>query len=134
MRNKFLGTGEHGYDPIRKFGTVISGLRYAVLYDFSVSYKLVLSLVVLIATFLFRKWMDLLLLLLATGLVLITEIVNSAIEALCDFVEESPNEKIKIIKDIAAAAVGISIVVWGVVLAMEVLDLWDSLARGKGTA
>ena len=40
MRNKFLGTGESGYRPLRKIATVFSGLRYAVLYDFSVTYKL----------------------------------------------------------------------------------------------
>ena len=43
MRNKFLGTGTPGYHPVRKVRTVISGLRYAVLYDASVAYKLVLS-------------------------------------------------------------------------------------------
>ena len=36
----------------------------------------------------------------ATGLVLITEMFNSAIEALCDFIETNENEKIKVIKDI----------------------------------
>jgi diacylglycerol kinase (ATP) len=45
--------------------------------------------------------------------------LNSAIEALCDFVETRHNERIKVIKDIAAAAVGISIVVWFVVLIAE---------------
>ena len=34
----------------------------------------------------------------------VAEIFNSAIEALCDFVETRHNEKIKVIKDIAAAA------------------------------
>ena len=72
---------------------------------------------------------NLLLILLATGLVLVTEIVNSSIEALCDFVEERHNEKIKIIKDIAAAAVGISIVVWGVVCAVEVGEIWVYLKK-----
>ncbi|HIJ87028.1 MAG TPA: diacylglycerol kinase [Desulfuromonadales bacterium] len=124
MKNKFLGTGEQGYNPVRKVQNVISGLRYAVLTDFSVGYKLILSLIVLIATFALRQQVDLLLILIATGLVLITEIVNSAIEALCDFVEERHNEKIKIIKDIAAAAVGISIVVWVVVCAVEVGEIW----------
>ena len=127
MRNKFLGTGTPGYNPIRKVLTVISGLHYAVLMDFSVAYKLVLSLIVLIATFLLREKVDLLLILFATGLVLITEIVNSAIEALCDFVEEHHNEKIKIIKDIAAAAVGISIAVWGVVCAVEIGEMWTQV-------
>jgi diacylglycerol kinase (ATP) len=55
--------------------------------------------------------------------------VNSAIEALCDFVEERHNEKIKIIKDIAAAAVGISIVVWFVVCAVEVGEIWAQFKK-----
>jgi diacylglycerol kinase (ATP) len=99
---------------------VFSGLRYAVIYDFSVAYKLILSTIVLVAAFLLRAWIDFLLILVVTALVLAAEIFNSAIEALCDFVETRHNEKIKVIKDIAAAAVGISIFVWLVVLAMEI--------------
>lgn len=127
MRNKFLGTGDTGYHPLRKVQTVFAGLRYAVLYDFSVAYKLVLSVAVLIATFLFREWLDFLLILVVTGLVLIAEIFNSAVEALCDFVETRHNEKIGIIKDMAAAAVGISILLWAVVLAVEVSQLLGRL-------
>ena len=119
MRHKFLGTGEPGYHPLRKLRTVFSGLRYAVIYDFSVAYKLVLSALVLVAAFALRAWVDLLLILVVTALVLVAEIMNSAIEALCDFVETRHNEKIKVIKDIAAAAVGISIVAWLVVLTVE---------------
>lgn len=120
MRHKFLGIGEPGYHPLRKLRTVFSGLRYAVVYDFSVAYKLALSAAVLVAAFLMRAWVDLLLILVATALVLVAEILNSAIEALCDFVETRHNERIKVIKDIAAAGVGISIFVWIVVLAVEV--------------
>ena len=83
MRNKFLASGDAGYHPLRKLRTIFSGLRYPVIYDLSVTYKLVLSLV--------------------------AEIFNSAIEALCDFVETRHNEKIKIIKDFAVAAVGLAI-------------------------
>ena len=60
----------------------------------------------------------------ATGLVLIAEMFNSAIEALCDFIETNENEKIKVIKDISAAATGISILIWGVVLAVELTNFW----------
>lgn len=127
MRNKFLGTGDAGYHPLRKIRTVFAGLRYAVLYDFSVAYKLVLSVAVLAVTFMLREWLDFLLILVVTGLVLIAEIFNSAVEALCDFVETRHNEKIGIIKDMAAAAVGISILLWAVVLAVEVSQLWGRL-------
>lgn len=120
MRHKFLGIGEPGYHPLRKIATVVSGLRYAVLYDWSVAYKLALSVVVLAGAFALRAWLDFLLILVVTAFVLVAEIVNSAIEALCDFVEERHNEKIKVIKDIAAAAVGIAILTWMIVIGVEI--------------
>lgn len=130
MRNKFLGTGEPGYHPLRKVRTVISGLRYAVLYDFSVAYKLVVSVVLLSVAFALRAWLDFLLILVATGLVLVAETLNSAIEALCDFVETRRDERIKVIKDVAAAAVGLAIVVWAVVVVAEAWSLVARLAAG----
>lgn len=123
MRNKFLDTGTPGYHPLRKLLTVYSGLRYAVLYDFSVTYKLVLSSLLLPLAFIFRGWVDVLMVLLATVLVITAELFNSALEALCDFIEEKHNEKIKVIKDIAAAAVGMTVLFWLVVISMEVWQL-----------
>ena len=125
MRHKFLGTGEAGYHPLRKIRTVISGLRYAVLYDWSVTYKLILSVVVLAVAFGARAWVDFLLILVVTAFVLVAEIFNSAIEALCDFVETRHNEKIKVIKDIAAAGVGIAILTWLIVLGVELSRLLE---------
>lgn len=125
MRHKFLGTGEPGYHPLRKLRTVFSGLRYAVIFDYSVTYKLVLSALVIAGAFAMRAWVDLLLILVVTALVLVAEILNSAIEALCDFVESRHDERIKVIKDMAAAAVGIGIFVWVVVLAVELGRFWQ---------
>jgi hypothetical protein len=34
MRNKFLGTGEPGYPPIRKVLVILNGLKFSVLHDF----------------------------------------------------------------------------------------------------
>lgn len=123
MRHKFLGTGEPGYHPLRKLRTIGSGLRYAVIYDFSVAWKLVFSLAILVAALFARAWVDSLLIVVVTALVLVAEIMNSAIEALCDFVETRHNEKIGIIKDIAAAAVGIAIFSWLLVLGFEVEEM-----------
>ena len=123
MRHKFLGIGEPGYHPLRKLRTVFSGLRYAVIYDWSVTYKLVLSALILLAAFSVRAWVDFLVILLATAFVVFAEMMNSAIEALCDFVEDRHNEKIKVIKDIAAAAVGVSMFAWLVVVVVEVGQL-----------
>ena len=134
MRNKFLGTGTPGWHPLRKVGTVFSGLRYAVFYDAAVAYKLVLSAAVLAAAFALRAWVDVLLILLVTVLVLIAELVNTAIEALCDFVEARHDQRIKVIKDIAAAAVGLAIFVWVVVLAVEASRFWPAIAQGAHVA
>jgi diacylglycerol kinase (ATP) len=127
MRHKFLGTGEPGYHPLRKIRTIFSGLRYAVLYDFSVAWKLAVSLMVLVAALFARDWVDALLVIVVTALVLVAEIMNSAIEALCDFVETRHNEKIGIIKDIAAAGVGIAMLAWVLVLGFEVEEMWRNL-------
>jgi len=127
MRNKFLGTGEPGYHPLRKIKIVLSGLRFAVFYDFSVAYKMVLSAIVLVLALIFQQWVDFELILLATGLVLMAELFNSAIEAVCDFLETRENEKIRAIKDIAAAAVGISIAVWLIVIVSDLARLAVSL-------
>lgn len=119
MRNKFLGTGEPGYRPLRKLQVIVAGLRYAVLHDFSVMYKVVLSVVMLGIAVWLHDWVDAALILLATGLVVAAELFNTAIEALCDFVETRHNEKIGLIKDIAAAATGMVILAWWIVLGVE---------------
>ena len=127
MRNKFLGTGEPGYHPLRKFTVILAGLRYAVLHDFSVLYKLGLSLPVLVLALWLRAWVDAAVILLATGVVVAAKLFNTASEALCDFVEPRHNDKIGIIKDIAAAATGVTILAWWLVLAAQLIDLWPRL-------
>ncbi|XGV97949.1 MAG: diacylglycerol kinase [Leptolyngbya sp. BL-A-14] len=116
-----------GYHPLRKLKVVFAGLYSAVIADFSVAYKLVLSIPVLGGAFLVRQWVDLTLILLATGVMLTAELFNSAIESLCDFVENRENTRIGEVKDIAAAATGISIFVWAATVLMESSHLWNLL-------
>lgn len=127
MRNKFLNTGQPGFHPLRKIRVVLRGLRFAVATDFSVAYKLVLSLLMLIACIGFRDWIDVAAVLIATALMLIAEIFNTAIEALCDFVEARDDYRIGMIKDIAAAGVGLSILLWFIVLIGEAYAVISSL-------
>jgi diacylglycerol kinase (ATP) len=129
MRNKFLGTGKPGYHPVTKIKVCLVGLYYAVRFDFSFAYKLILSICVLIACFIFRQWIDFFFILTATALVLMAELFNSAIEALCDFIETRENQKIKIIKDISASAVGICILLWTTIMVVEFVRLWLMLSK-----
>ena len=112
-----------GYDPIKKIKVVLKGLKSAVITDFSVAYKLVLSIPILIIACMLYRWVDLSIILLATGMMLLAELFNSAIEILCDFVEPQQNPQIGTIKDIAAAAVGIAIFVWAAILILEGIQL-----------
>lgn len=128
MRNKFLKTGQPGFHPLQKIKVVLRGLKFAVLADFSVAYKLVLSLIILIACIAFRDWIDVAAVLIATALMLIAEIFNTAIEALCDFVEARDDERIGMIKDIAAAGVGLSILLWFIVLIVETYAMLNNLS------
>ena len=113
-----------GYDPVKKIKVVLKGLKVAVITDFSVAYKLVLSIPILLVAGMFYRWVDLSIILLATGMMLLAELFNSAIEILCDFVEPQQNPQIGAIKDIAAAAAGIAIFVWAAILVIEAIQLW----------
>lgn len=119
MKNKFLETGDHGYHPLRKFKVILAGLRFAVVYDFSVLYKIIFSILLLIPVIIYRDLVDVSLIILATGVMIASEMFNTAIEAVCDFMETNYNEKIGIIKDIAAAAAGITIFSWVAVFVIE---------------
>lgn len=127
MRNKFLNIGEPGYHPLHKLRVVLAGLRYAVLHDFSVLYKVILSAIILIWSVSLHAWLDTVVIILATGVALAAELFNTALEALCDFVEVRDNDKIRIIKDIAAAAAGIAILAWAVVIGAGFIEMWPLL-------
>ncbi len=116
-----------GYHPVRKLKVILSGVYVAVVTDFSVAYKVILSVPVLGIAFFWRQWVDFSLILLAMGLMLISELFNSAIEVLCDFVEPRHNDRIRIVKDIAAASAGLSILVWAVILIIETIRLLQSI-------
>jgi diacylglycerol kinase len=124
MTHKFRTSGYH---PLRKLKVIFAGLHVAVVTDFSVAYKVILSVPILGAAFLFQQWVDIGLILLAMGLVLIAELFNSAIEVLCDFVEPQQNDRIRVTKDIAAAAAGLSILVWAIILLIEIIHLFQRL-------
>ena len=54
-------------------------------------------------------------LLICCAIVISLELINTAIELLCDFIEPNKNEKIRIIKDISAAGVLVSAIVAAVI-------------------
>lgn len=112
-----------GYHPLRKFRYAWSGIRHAVLLDFSVQYKLVLSVVFLTIAGVFETLFHFLFVLAVTGIMLAAEVFNTVVEAICDYVQPEHDERIRNIKDMAAGATYITIVIWYVVLGVVLYEL-----------
>jgi diacylglycerol kinase (ATP) len=84
---------------------------------------MVVSAVVLVLAAVAWKWLDLAVIGVATGLLLVSELFNTAVEQLCDFVKPDYDERIGAVKDVAAAAAGTGMVFWLAVMAIEAVRL-----------
>jgi diacylglycerol kinase len=106
------------YEPLRKMRVIWHGLRLAM-RDKAVAYKVVLAAVLLAIAFAQRAWLDFALVLVTTALVLSAELLNTALEELCDYVQPERAPQIGATKDIAAAAVSICMGAWVIVMLIE---------------
>jgi len=108
----------------RAFGYSLAGFRAAWRHEAAFRQELALSVVLLpVAFWLARNWLDLALLIGSCVLVLIVELLNSAIEALTDRVGIERHELSGRAKDLGSAAVLLSLVlmagVWAGVAALR---------------
>ena len=91
---------------IRSFGYAWQGIQYCFKTQFNFRIQLTVLLLVITAGFVLKisttEW---LFIIACSMLVLVLELVNTAIELLCDMVTKEIHPVIKIIKDASAAAV-----------------------------
>lgn len=100
MRNSYLGK------RIRGGGYAIKGAWILIKTEHSVQVQLIIAILITIAGFYFDiSRMEWGLQVLAIGLVLSAEGLNSAVEGIADFVHPDFHTKIGYIKDVAAGAV-----------------------------
>ena len=96
---------------LRSFGFAFNGLKILFSEEHNARIHLIAAVIVIIAGFCFHisalEWMAVV---LAIGLVITMEIINSAIENMADFVSPERHEMIKKIKDLSAAGVLVSAV------------------------
>ena len=110
------------------FTYAIKGLKYAYRNEQNLAFDVGVSLLVVIAGFLFKvsvsEWA---LLALTIGMVISLELINTAIEAAVDLVTEDYHPLAKVAKDTSAAAVFIcaiaSVVVGLIIFLPKVIDL-----------
>lgn len=97
---------------IRSFRHPINGIRVLLKEEHNARIHFAAAVIVIILGFILKvnalEWVALI---VAIGMVITAEILNTAIEHIADFISPERNEKIKVIKDLAAAAVLISSIV-----------------------
>jgi len=91
---------------VNSFKNAFSGLRVAILQEQTFKIQAFIAIFVLLLSFYFKvSKIDFLILFLVMILVLSLELINSQIERILDYLNQEFDEKIKIIKDLSAAAV-----------------------------
>ena len=113
---------ENGADG-DKFRSAFSGIEYSVIRDQRVRYKVVLSVVFLLVALLFDDWFHFLLLLAVTGLMVVAEMFNSTVAALCDYIQPRHDTLINGIKDMALGASWLAVFIWAVNILIVLYEL-----------
>lgn len=94
---------------ITSFNNALNGLKTCVVYEKNARFHLIATIIVLsVATLLRLSKIDWLFLFLAISLVWISELINSSVESLFDLLQPEIDPRVKIGKDLSAAAVLIS--------------------------
>lgn len=91
---------------IKSFGYAKEGIKYTILYEQNFLIHIIIALLVLICGFLFKiTLLEWVLLVIAIALVLVSELINSSVEAITDLITLEENKLAKIAKDTASGAV-----------------------------
>ena len=101
---------------LQSFKYAINGLKIILVEEHNARIHVFISICVVIAGFIFKvSTIEWLFLIFAIGFVVSMEIINSSIENIADFVSPEKHDKIKIIKDLSAAAVLISAIIAAII-------------------
>jgi diacylglycerol kinase (ATP) len=99
-------------DRIKSFKYAFNGLKILFREEHNARIHLFITLLAIVLGFVLKisalEWVAVM---LVIGLVFITEIVNTSIENIADFISPEKHAKIKVIKDLAAAAVIVSAII-----------------------
>ena len=117
-------------DRIKSFKFAIKGIRLLMVKEHNARVHLVAGILVLIAGVVLKlSPIEFSLIIICVGFVFVSELFNTSVEAIADFVEPKWNEKIGEIKDYAAGAVLVStlvsVVVGLIIFGPKLLKLLD---------
>jgi diacylglycerol kinase len=118
-------------DRLKSFKNAFAGLRSLIKYEHNARVHLLILFLVIVAGIALKiSLIDWIVVVFASGLVFVSECFNTAIEYLSDIVSHEYNERIKTVKDFAAAGVLISAVI-SIIIGIIVFlpKIWMLLAR-----
>ena len=106
----------------------LNGIKSAIKSERNLKIQLVIAVIVLILTIILKiELLKVMFVYISIFLVIVCELLNTAIEKTVDLVTEEYNEKAKLAKDIAAGAVLISainsVVIGIIVFGKEIIDI-----------
>lgn len=108
---------------INKFKVAFLGIFHAYKIDRSVRIQFVLALITLFVGFLIKlTYVEWLIVILCIGLVITTELINTAIEKLCNIVVHNDDEKLGYVKDISAGAVLCISIISAIIMAIILIN------------
>ena len=97
---------------LKSFAYAMAGVRHFIIWEHNARIHLAATVGVIVAGFLWKVSMgEAAVLAIVTGLVWVTEILNTCVERLADLFMKEHHPEIKIVKDLAAGAVLIAAIV-----------------------
>ncbi|MEZ4906168.1 MAG: diacylglycerol kinase family protein [Saprospiraceae bacterium] len=88
------------------FKHALNGIKYAWHNEINIRIQLIIGILAIItAYFLNLNKIDFIIILFCITIVVASEMMNTAVEKICDFISPGIDQRIKIIKDIAAGTV-----------------------------
>lgn len=98
-------------DRLKSFNYAFNGLKILIQEEHNARIHFFVALIVIIGGFIYSiSSMEWIIVIFAIGFVIAFELINTAIEQIANFISPEKHESIKRIKDIAAAAVLISVI------------------------
>ena len=112
------------YHPIRSLRYAVEGLQMAFTREPNLTFQVIIG----VGFSLLGIWSNHTVLAMANlilmGIVISLEMINAAIETLCDIVHPDYNLKVKIVKDMAAGAVLMTSLIWATVIIYQILIIF----------
>jgi diacylglycerol kinase len=113
------------YNPFKSVYYASLGVVEAFTRELNLVFQLVIGVGCIMVSILTGQREFVLVHVVMMGIVISIEMMNSAFETLCDVVKSEYDERIKVVKDMAAGSVLISSLVWLAIIIFEfVLIIW----------